>query len=80
MEVVGAIRKALDEEGFQAVQILAYSAKYALIGGPFRDAVGSKGSLGKGDKRTYQMDPANGDEALTETLCLIFQKGQIWSW
>ena len=66
---VGAIRNALDEEGFQSVQILAYSAKYAsAFYGPFRDAVGSKGSLGKGDKRTYQMDPANGDEALTETL------------
>ena len=64
---VGVIRKALDDAGFQHVQIMAYSAKYAsAFYGPFRDAVGSKGSLGKGDKRTYQMDPANTDEALRE--------------
>ncbi len=64
---IGAIRDALDAEGYDAVRILAYSAKYAsAFYGPFRDAVGSSGSLGKGDKRTYQMDPANGDEALRE--------------
>ncbi|MCP4330809.1 MAG: porphobilinogen synthase [Alphaproteobacteria bacterium] len=64
---VGAIRKALDENGYEAVRILAYSAKYAsAFYGPFRDAVGSTLNLGGGDKRTYQMDPANGDEALRE--------------
>ena len=64
---IGAIRDALDEGGFQDVRILSYAAKYAsAFYGPFRDAVGSKGSLGKGDKRTYQQDPGNGDEALRE--------------
>jgi porphobilinogen synthase len=64
---VGAVRKALDEAGFEHVQILAYAAKYAsAYYGPFRDAVGSAANLGQGDKRTYQMDPANGDEALRE--------------
>jgi len=64
---IGAIRDALDGAGFQAVQIMAYSAKYAsAFYGPFRDAVGSKGNLAGGDKRTYQQDPANGDEALRE--------------
>lgn len=64
---IGAIRDALDEAGHQDVRILSYAAKYAsAFYGPFRDAVGSKGSLGKGDKRTYQQDPANGDEALRE--------------
>lgn len=64
---IGAIRDALDQAGHQDVSILSYAAKYAsAFYGPFRDAVGSKGSLGKGDKRTYQMDPANGDEALRE--------------
>jgi len=63
---VGAIREALDAEGFIDVQILAYAAKYAsAFYGPFRDALGSAGAL-KGDKRTYQMDPANSDEALRE--------------
>ncbi len=63
---VGAIREALDREGFLDVQILAYAAKYAsAFYGPFRDAVGSSGAL-KGDKRTYQMDPANSNEALRE--------------
>jgi len=66
---IGAIREALDGEGFQSVQILAYSAKYAsAFYGPFRDAVGSKASLGQGDKRTYQMDPANAQEAYHEVL------------
>ncbi len=64
---IGAIRGALDAEGFSHVQILSYAAKYAsAFYGPFRDAVGSQGSLGKGDKRTYQQDPGNSDEALRE--------------
>ncbi len=63
---VGAIREALDEAGRQDVRILSYAAKYAsAFYGPFRDAVGS-GTLLKGDKKTYQMDPANSDEALRE--------------
>ncbi len=63
---VGAIRGALDEAGFQGVRIMAYAAKYAsAFYGPFREAVGSGKAL-KGDKRTYQMDPANTDEALRE--------------
>src|SRR6202453_4414971 len=63
---VGAIRAALDAQGFEDVQILAYAAKYAsAFYGPFRDAIGSSGVL-RGDKRTYQMDPANSDEALRE--------------
>jgi len=63
---VGAIREALDGNGFKQVQIMAYSAKYAsAFYGPFRDAVGSSGTL-IGDKRTYQMDPGNTDEALME--------------
>jgi porphobilinogen synthase len=64
---VGAVRQALDGSGFLDVQIMAYAAKYAsAFYGPFREAVGSAGNLGSGDKRTYQMDPANGDEALRE--------------
>ncbi len=64
---IGAIRDALDAEGFQRVRILSYAAKYAsAYYGPFRDAVGSKSSLGKGDKKNYQMDPRNTDEALRE--------------
>ncbi len=64
---VGVIRAALDGAGFQRVQIMAYAAKYAsAFYGPFRDAVGSAASLGQGDKRTYQMNPANSDEALRE--------------
>ena len=63
---IGVIRRALEEEGFQNTQIMAYAAKYASsFYGPFRDAVGSGAKL-VGDKRTYQMDPANGDEALRE--------------
>jgi porphobilinogen synthase len=63
---VGAIRKGLDEAGFADVQIMAYAAKYAsAFYGPYRDAIGSSGVL-KGDKKTYQMDPANSDEALRE--------------
>jgi porphobilinogen synthase len=64
---IGEIRRALDAAGHQRVRILAYSAKYASnFYGPFRDAVGSAGALGKGNKYTYQMDPANSDEALRE--------------
>jgi len=64
---IGAVRTALDAAGFQHVLILSYAAKYAsAFYGPFRDAVGSKGNLGGGDKRTYQMDPANGAESLRE--------------
>ena len=64
---IGAIRVALDGKGFERVRIMSYAAKYASgFYGPFRDAVGSKSSLGKADKRSYQMDPANGDEALRE--------------
>jgi porphobilinogen synthase len=63
---IGAIRAALDAAGHSDVQIMAYAAKYAsAFYGPFRAAVGSSGTL-KGDKRTYQMDPANGEEALRE--------------
>ncbi|MGD9471513.1 MAG: porphobilinogen synthase [Novosphingobium sp.] len=63
---IGAIREALEEEGHANVQIMSYAAKYAsAFYGPFRDAVGSGGLL-KGDKKTYQMDPANGEEALRE--------------
>jgi porphobilinogen synthase len=64
---VGAIRRALDAKGFTDVQIMSYAAKYASVFyGPFRDAVGTSKTL-VGDKRTYQIDPANGDEALRET-------------
>jgi porphobilinogen synthase len=63
---IGAIREALDAEGLIHTRIMSYAAKYAsAFFGPFRDAVGSSGSL-KGDKKTYQMDPANSDEALRE--------------
>ncbi|MCP8938363.1 porphobilinogen synthase [Alsobacter sp. SYSU M60028] len=63
---IGAIRQGLDEAGLLDVQIMAYAAKYAsAFYGPFRDAVGSSATL-TGDKRTYQMDPANGDEAIRE--------------
>ena len=63
---VGAIRQGLDKAGFSGVQIMAYAAKYAsAFYGPFRDAIGTSATL-KGDKRTYQMDPANGAEALRE--------------
>lgn len=64
---IGLIREALESSGHIHTRILAYSAKYASsFYGPFRDAVGSAGNLGKGDKYTYQMDPANTDEALHE--------------
>lgn len=64
---IGQIRKALENAGFIHTRILAYAAKYASsFYGPFRDAVGSSANLGKGDKNSYQMDPANSDEALWE--------------
>lgn len=64
---IASIREALEVEGYVNTKILAYSAKYAsAYYGPFRDAVGSAGNLGKADKKTYQMDPANGDEAFHE--------------
>jgi porphobilinogen synthase len=64
---IGAIRRALEQAGHIHTRILAYSAKYASnFYGPFRDAVGSAASLGKSDKYSYQMDPANSDEALHE--------------
>ena len=64
---IGRIRQALEKKGHIHTRIMAYSAKYASgFYGPFRDAVGSAKNLGKGDKKTYQMDPANTDEALWE--------------
>ena len=64
---IGAIRQALEAGGHVHTRIMAYSAKYAsAFYGPFRDAVGSAGNLGKADKKVYQMDPGNGDEALRE--------------
>jgi porphobilinogen synthase len=64
---IGAIRGALEDAGRIHTKIMAYSAKYAsAFYGPFRDAVGSKGNLGRGNKKVYQMDPANSDEALRE--------------
>ncbi|HEY9253003.1 MAG TPA: porphobilinogen synthase [Stenotrophomonas sp.] len=72
---IGAIRRALDAQEHVNVRIMAYSAKYAsAFYGPFRDAVGSAGNLGKADKKTYQMDPANGDEALRE-IALDLEEG-----
>lgn len=72
---IGAIRDALEAEGFHNTQVMAYSAKYAsAFYGPFRDAVGSAGNLKGGDKKTYQMDPANSDEALHE-IALDIQEG-----
>ena len=64
---IGAIRTALENQGLIHTRIMAYAAKYASsFYGPFRDAVGSATNLGKADKKTYQMDPANGDEAIRE--------------
>ncbi|MEP3244844.1 MAG: porphobilinogen synthase [Sneathiella sp.] len=72
---IGAIRQALETSGHVNTQIMAYAAKYASgFYGPFRDAVGSTGNLGSSDKRTYQMDPANTDEALRE-VALDIQEG-----
>ncbi|RUO80009.1 porphobilinogen synthase [Idiomarina tyrosinivorans] len=72
---IGAIREALEDYGFHNVQIMAYSAKYAsAFYGPFRDAVGSAANLQGGNKHTYQMDPANTDEALHE-VALDIEEG-----
>jgi porphobilinogen synthase len=72
---IGAVRDALDAAGHQDNAILAYAAKYAsCFYGPFRDAVGSASALGKADKRTYQQDPGNGDEALRE-VALDIEEG-----
>ncbi len=72
---IGVLRDALEQAGHIHTRILAYSAKFASgFYGPFRDAVGSAGSLGKADKRTYQMDPANSDEALYE-VALDLEEG-----
>ncbi len=72
---IGAIRQALDQAGHQDTLIMSYAAKYAsAFYGPFRDAVGSKGNLGKGDKKTYQMQPSASDEALHE-VALDLQEG-----
>ncbi|MDE4004358.1 porphobilinogen synthase [Glaesserella parasuis] len=72
---IGAIRQALEAHGFINTQIMAYSAKYASnYYGPFRDAVGSAGNLKGGNKKTYQLDPANGNEGLHE-VALDIQEG-----
>ncbi len=72
---IGAIRQALEAKGLIHTRIMAYSAKYAsAFYGPFRDAVGSAGNLGKADKKVYQMDPGNSDEALRE-VALDIQEG-----
>lgn len=72
---IGAVREALESNDFIHTRILAYSAKYASsFYGPFRDAVGSAGALGKGNKYSYQMDPANSDEALRE-VALDLEEG-----
>lgn len=75
---VGAIRAVLEMDGFSQVLILAYSAKYASsLYGPFRDAVGSAQNLGKADKRGYQMDPANAEEALREAAMDISEGADL---
>ncbi len=72
---IGAIREALEADGHIHTRIMAYSAKYASsYYGPFRDAVGSAGNLKGADKKTYQMDPANSDEAIRE-VALDLQEG-----
>jgi porphobilinogen synthase len=75
---IGAIRSALEQDGHHDTRILAYSAKYAsCFYGPFRDAVGSATALGKADKSTYQMDPANSEEALREVALDISEGADI---
>jgi porphobilinogen synthase len=72
---IGAVRDALEEDGYIHTRILAYSAKYAsAFYGPFRDAVGSSANLGKSNKNNYQMDPANSDEAIKE-VALDIEEG-----
>jgi len=76
---VARIRAELDAAGFVHTRILAYSAKYASsFYGPFRDAVGSSGNLGKGNKKTYQMDPANSDEAIREVALDIAEGADMF--
>lgn len=76
---VARIRAELDGGGFIHTRILAYSAKYASsFYGPFRDAVGSSGNLGKGNKKTYQMDPANSDEAIREVALDIAEGADMF--
>ena len=76
---IGRIRAVLDEHALIHTRILAYSAKYASsFYGPFRDAVGSAGNLGKGNKATYQMDPANSDEALREVALDIAEGADMF--
>ena len=72
---IGALRAAMEENGYQDMAILSYAAKFASgFYGPFRDAVGTRGALGKADKNVYQMDPGNTDEALRE-VALDLQEG-----
>ena len=76
---IGAIRQALEQAGHIHTRILAYSAKYAsAFYGPFRDAVGSAANLGKGNKSTYQMDPANSDEAIREVALDISEGADMF--
>ena len=75
---IGAIRDGLDAAGLERTMILSYAAKYAsAFYGPFREAVGSAGALGKADKKTYQMDPANGCEALREVALDIAEAADM---
>ncbi len=75
---VGHIRQVLERDGYKNTLILSYAAKYAsAYYGPFRDAVGSAGNLGKGGKQTYQMDPANADEALREVALDLAEGADI---
>lgn len=75
---IGLIREALESHGFHNTGIMAYSAKYASkYYGPFRDAVGSAGNLGKADKFTYQMHPGNGDEALREVALDVAEGADV---
>ena len=75
---IGAIRSALDAAGHQNVILMSYAAKYAsAFYGPFRDAVGSKGNLGSGDKKTYQMQPSASDEALHEVALDLAEGADI---
>jgi porphobilinogen synthase len=75
---IGAIRDALDESGFQHIGIMSYAAKYASsFYGPFRDAVGSAKNLASGDKKTYQMNPANSEEAIREVELDIAEGADI---
>lgn len=78
MDVFGRVRQTLDQAGYEHVLILSYAATHAsAFYGPFRDAVGSKGNLGPGDKKTYQQDLANTDEAMHE-VALDLQEGADW--